>query len=364
MKSFLGSPGVVPTVTVIVPAFNEAAILADTLHTLIDYLEAQRAAFTGQILVVNDGSTDGTGAIAEEVAAEHPIVRVIHHRTNFRLGQALRFAFNQCDTDYLVTVDSDLSYDAEHIGRLVEHIHRTRAKIVLASPYAEGGVIGHVPPIRKWLSRWANRYLSVGAKGELSTLTGMVRAYDRRFLQSLDLSSTGIDINTEIIYKARILSARIEEIPATLSWTTIDRRSSSFSIGHGIKTYILSGFLFRPLLSLLLPAFFFFGVAVLMTGLLVQRSLSSGESLIHSFNNWPGAVLVGAVSLLLSLQFVTLALLAWQAKRNFENLFHIATTNLRATQELRRELTAQRDTDRGESDTTITLGGGGPPSSG
>lgn len=333
-----------PSVTIVVPAYNEEAIIGATLRTLSDYVEAHRALFDGRILVVNDGSTDATGRIADEFASSDRRVRVIHHRINFRLGQALRYAFSECDTDYVVTVDSDLSYDVDHIGRLVEHIHRTRAKIVLASPYAKGGVVGTVPVLRKWLSRWANRYLAVGAKGELSTLTGMVRVYDVRFLDSLDLSSTGVDINTEIIYKARILSARIEEIPATLSWTTTGRRGSKFRIGPTIKTYLLSGFLFRPLLSLLLPAFFFLGVATIILIVLIKRAFSTGEPILHMFSLWPAGSLVGAISLLLSLQFVSLALLAWQAKRNFENLFHLGTSNLRETKALRREVAEARET--------------------
>ena len=67
-----------------------------------------------------------------------PRIRVLRHRVNFMLGQALRTAFNSCTTDYLVVIDCDLSYSADHIGRLLETIERTQARVVIASPYMPG----------------------------------------------------------------------------------------------------------------------------------------------------------------------------------------------------------------------------------
>ena len=121
--------------------------------------------------------------------------------------------------DYVVTIDCDLSYGPEHIGRLVTELRSTNAKIVIASPYAKNGQTTKIPFMRRFLSRSANRFLAATARGHLSTLTGMVRAYDRRFLSTLNLRSMGTDINTEILYKAELLGAKVVEIPAHLDWT-------------------------------------------------------------------------------------------------------------------------------------------------
>ncbi len=246
-----------PSVAVVIPAYNESAIIKSTLSQIGTYLDTLTDQYRWEMVVVDDGSKDRTGDLAQEFADAHLqwSIRVLRHFTNFNLGQTLRFAFNDVHTDYLVTVDCDLSYSVDHIGRLLEKIATTRAKVVLASPYADGGDVANVPGLRRLLSKWANRYLAVGVKGELSTLTGMVRAYDVRFLQQLDLSSMDVGINTEIIYKARILNAKIEEIPATLAWISADgeRRVSKFKIIGSMKTYLLSGYLFRPLLSFAIP---------------------------------------------------------------------------------------------------------------
>ena len=116
-------------------------------------------------------------------------------------------------------IDCDLSYGPEHIGRLVTELRSTNAKIVIASPYAKNGQTTKMPFLRRFLSRSANRFLAATARGHVSTLTGMVRAYDRRFLSTLNLRSMGTDINTEILYKAQLLGAKVVEIPAHLDWT-------------------------------------------------------------------------------------------------------------------------------------------------
>ena len=89
-------PGRTPLVSVIVPAFNEADVIVDTLDTP-RRAPARRsnARFRWEIVVVDDGSTDTTGELAEAFAADARRVRVLRHRVNFRLGQALRYAFGQ-----------------------------------------------------------------------------------------------------------------------------------------------------------------------------------------------------------------------------------------------------------------------------
>jgi len=101
-------------------------------------METLENRFRWELIFVNDGSTDGTGDLAESFAASRSNVLVLHHFTNFRLGQALRYAFSNCRGDYVVTLDVDLSYSPEHVERLLEKIVATRAKIVIASPYMSG----------------------------------------------------------------------------------------------------------------------------------------------------------------------------------------------------------------------------------
>jgi glycosyltransferase involved in cell wall biosynthesis len=339
-------PVALPSVTLVVPAYNEALILMASLTTLTAYMATLEDKYRWEMLIVNDGSKDETGAIADAFASSRPNVRALHHRTNFNLGQSLRFAFNNCTTDYVVTIDCDLSYSVDHIGRLLNTVHESRAKVVLASPYAEGGEVANVPFTRMIMSRYANKLLSFSVKGEISTLTGMVRAYDRVFLQSLDLSSTDVGINTEIIYKARILKAKVVEIPARLAWVSDEPvgRISKFRVLKSINTYLMSGFLFRPLAVFGFPAFFFLLLSIGALATIIRQAITEGLSLGESFGISPATTIIAAISFVVAVQFFSLGLLAEQARRNFEYLFHLGTTSMRQTRQLRDDV--ERELDR------------------
>ena len=267
-----------PGVSIVLPVYNESALLRDNVLELVAYLETLAGHYTFEVVIINDGSRDGSGEIADELAREHRIIRVGHHPTNFGVGQALRYGFSLSTGDYVIVLDVDLSYSPEHISRLLNRIVQTRAKLVLASPYMDGGQLTNVPPMRKFFSIWGNRFLRLLARGNLSTLTSMVRAYDGPFLRSLVLRSTGLDLMPEVIYKTMVLRGRIDEVPAHLDWSKQvaagpARRSSMRIIGHILST-VLSGFVFRPVAFLILP-----GVAVLLFSLYVNAWM-----FIHYFN--------------------------------------------------------------------------------
>jgi glycosyltransferase involved in cell wall biosynthesis len=312
-----------PSVSVIVPAFNEALVIDDTLRKLHAYMQGLTEQYAWEIVVVDDGSTDETLEIANAFADTHNDVRVLRHRMNFSLGQALRTAFNNCTTDYLVVIDCDLTYGPEHVERLLEAIVTTHARIVIASPYMPGGRSTGVPWLRNVASRVANRILSLAASGRIHTLTGMVRAYDRRFVSALNLKAMGGEVNTEIIYKAQLLRARIEEIPAHLDWTAMEGlpRRSTMRLANSTIRSLLSAFIFRPFMFFIIP-----GLVFLVTGIVgllwTVGQGGSGEPL----REWHIAseALLGIAALMLFLGILTL-----QAKRYFEELFHLGTSILR-----------------------------------
>jgi len=104
------------------------------------------------------------------------------------------------------------------VDALLEALTRTGAEIIIASPYAAGGSVHNVPPVRRLLSVWANRYLSLATGNGLTTVTGMVRAYRGQWIRSLTLRSRGMAINCEIVAKALRHGARLAEVPARLDW--------------------------------------------------------------------------------------------------------------------------------------------------
>ncbi len=347
-----------PLISLIVPAYNEAEIIQENLAILEEYLQSLAAEYRWEILVVNDGSRDETGQLAEAFASSRKNVRVLHHGINFGLGQALKFAFNHCHYgDYLVVFDLDLSYDPYHIGQLVATMRQTKARMVIASPYMKGGKISNVPWFRKTLSIWANRFLAVAVKGNFATLTGMVRAYDGKFLRSLKLRATGMEINPEVVHKAMLLNARIVEIPAHLHWRTRQpktkgsqktkaKRQSSMKILRHTMAVILSGFMFRPVMFFLIPSFIllllslYANVWVLIHcwrnyQLLAQTTFFPNltDVVAAAFYESPHTFIIGGMTLIIAIQFFSLGILSLQTKTYFEEIFYLGTSIYKSTQE-------------------------------
>jgi glycosyltransferase involved in cell wall biosynthesis len=341
-------------ISVVAPAYNESSILQDNLNQLCEYLTTLENQYDWELVVVNDGSRDDTGYLAERFAEGESRVRVIHHRVNQGLGQALRTAFEAAQGEYIVVVDLDLSYSPEHIGRLLDRIEETNAAMVVASPYMPGGSIGNVPWLRKVMSIWANKFLSFASKRSLATLTGMVRVYDSEFLRMLNLRSRGMEINPEIIHKALLLMSQIEEIPGHLHWRNpapsnapapprhkkAKKRSSSMKILRHTYDVVFSGFLFRPVIFFLIPSLLLFALSIyanfwVITHCFTQYYLMAADqrffdqAVAKAFNTAPHTFFIGGMSLMLAIQLFSLAVLSAQSKSYFEELFYLGSANTR-----------------------------------
>jgi len=336
-----------PLVSLVVPAYNEAALIEGNLEKLCRYMKSLESVYRWEIILVNDGSIDRTGELAEEFARHNSNVRVFHHITNFGLGQAFKFAFRHCRGEYVLTLDADLSYSPDHIKKLLDTITTTKAKVVVASPYMQGGKISNVPWLRKTLSVWANRFLAMTTKGHISTLTSMVRAYDGRFLRSLNLRSRGMEVMPEIIYKARLLGAMIVEVPAHLDWGLLNsepERRSSMKLWHHAMAIILSGFLFRPVMFFILPGMLMLLFAAYVNMWMVFHFIEQFQAMkafplfferasaavSEAYATSPHTFIIGISATVLGIQLVGMGILSLQNKNYFEELFHLSSTIYRA----------------------------------
>ena len=334
-----------PFVSIVLPCYNEEAILQANLNKVINYLESKGQKYQWEIIVVNDGSTDKTGDIAEEFTKQRNNIKVIHHPVNLNLGHALKTGFLHSKGDIIVVLDVDLSYSVEYIEKMVDKLMEKSADIVLASPYMKGGKVTAVPFSRRIMSKWVNKFMRIAAQDKYYTYTAMVRAYRRDFIRSLNLKTKDYEVNPEIIYKAMILRARIIEIPAHLDWTEQNKfkgkRTSSIRILRGFFSGIMSGFIFRPYI-------FFLGIGVILLFLslyqliwLLVDTLSAlhaiemqsphidypfSYSLSLQFKKNPQSFLVGGITFIAAIQFLSLGFMSLQSKRYFEELFHLGTS--------------------------------------
>lgn len=334
-----------PYITIVAPCYNEAAILENNIKGLIQYLESKSEKYNWDILIINDGSKDTTAAIANNLATQYKTISVIHHPTNLNLGNAIKTGFNNAKGDIIVVIDIDLSYASTHIETMVDTLVETSADIVMASPYMKGGKVTAVPFLRKIMSKWVNKFMRFAAQDKYYTFTGMVRAYRKTFVQTLNLKTRDYEINPEIVYKATILRAKIIEIPAHLDWTEQNKfagkRTSSLRVLRGFFSGLMSGFIFRPYI-------FFMGIGAFLMALSLYElvwlfydtladlanakiALPSGEhtfsnSLSLQFKKNPQTFVVGGISFVIAIQFLSLGFLSLQNKRYFEELFHLGTS--------------------------------------
>ncbi|MCA1995444.1 MAG: glycosyltransferase family 2 protein [Coleofasciculus sp. S288] len=352
----IAQPDDSPLVSLVVPAYNEAGVIETNLELLCHYMKQLEDEYRWEIIVVNDGSIDRTGELAEALATSTNNIRVVHHLVNFGLGQALKSGFSSCKGDYVVVVDLDLSYAPYHIGRLLTKIRETKAMIVVASPYMKGGKISNVPWFRRSLSIWANRFLSFAAKRSLATLTGMVRVYDARFLKAINLKSMSMEINPEILHKAKLLGVRVAEIPAHLHWQPqkakkTKRRSSMRILAHSWAIFFY-GFLFRPVMFFIIPSLVLFLVSVYANLWVLIHCLTSYQQLAEStrfpdpteavaiaFQHAPHTFMIGGMTLMLAIQLFSLGILAVQSKSYFEEIFYLGSSIYASRQGCRRDKT-------------------------
>jgi len=339
-----------PLVSIVVSAYNEAAILKENISRICDYMNSLKN-YTWELVLINDGSKDETGKIADDFAKGKENIRVLHNKANLFLGNSLRKAFHVCEGKYIVTMDIDLSYSTDHLRKLLDTIVETNADVVIASPYMKEGKVTDVPFTRDLLSRVVNKFLSLLSHQKIHTFTGMVRAYNSKFLKNLSLKAQDFEINPEIIYKTLLLRGRIVEIPAHLDWSykkaTPSARKSKIRFTRGILSGLMSGFILRPYiffmligLVLLILALYIIVWLIINTLAIYPEVTTTGNyfderfsiAVAEIFRRKPYAFFVGGISLIVSLQFLSLGFLSLQSKRYFEELFHLNTTILKKSE--------------------------------
>jgi dolichol-phosphate mannosyltransferase len=213
---------------VVTPTYQEA-------ENIEKFLRSLRAAVPDlDVLVVDDSSPDGTGAIAERVGAELGRIDVLHRPTKAGLGEAYRAGFAvgiERGYDRLVQIDADLSHDPTVIPALLQAVEGG-ADMAIGSRYVPGGHIPHWPWIRRALSRYGNRYAGVVLGLKLRDATSGYRAYRVQSLQTIDYQqsrSKGYGFQIETAYRLWLDGGAIEEVP--IVFTDRERGSSKMTWG-------------------------------------------------------------------------------------------------------------------------------------
>ena len=218
--------------------YNEEAGIRENTEALLSSLRSLDVAW--ELIVVDDGSTDGSRKIVEEIASSEQGLRLLGYPRNRGRGYALRTGFREARGRYIVTTESDLSWGPDIAEKLYRSLLENDYDVVIASPFVKGGRHENVPMQRRFLSRFGNKILKLAVHGKLTMLSGMTRGYRAEVIRSLDLRSDRKEIHLEIISKCLDLGCRVGEIPAVLRWSTLEHGAGSRSSSFNAKKLILS----------------------------------------------------------------------------------------------------------------------------
>jgi len=232
-------------ITVGIPAFNEEKNIASIISRLKD--------FTDSIVVCDDGSSDMTAKIAEDMGAI-----LVKHPKNLGYGAAIRTIFlkaKDLESDALVTLDGDGQHQIMDVEKILKPIEKNQADIVIGSRFLDKK--SDVPKYREFGINVITKVTNVTIKNKLTDAQSGLRAYSKKVLSEIAPSDSGMGISTEILIKASSKGLKIVEVPITISYagetstqnpvshgtSVLFSTIKYISIEHPIKFYGIPGFI-------------------------------------------------------------------------------------------------------------------------
>jgi dolichol-phosphate mannosyltransferase len=216
--------------TVCLPTYNERANLEPMLRRLGEVLRDG-----DRVLVIDDGSPDGTGELADSLAGELGFVDVLHRTRKEGLGPAYLAGFRQAlatGAELVLELDCDFSHDPADVPRLIAAVEGG-ADLALGSRYVPGGGVRNWGLARRVISRGASAYTALFLQMGVKDPTGGFKCFARRVLETIDLdriTARGYAFQIETTYRAKRAGFRVVEVPITFADRTEGQSKMSRAI--------------------------------------------------------------------------------------------------------------------------------------
>jgi len=330
-----------PELSLVITAFNESSIIIENIDELSSWMIDNCPGVSYEIVIVDDGSTDGMADLLDEARVNRPWLVVAYHPVNLGRGRGVRTGFVASSGRYVICLDADLSYSPEHIPKLLEPLVAGIADITLASVYHPNGKVINVPGQRVMLSKFGNKILSLGFGGEFSTVTCIVRGYTREVIDSLELVSDGKELHLEVIQKAQLLGYRIKEVPATLHWRDRKRGQTKkrrlfpeialFKMRKTVVSHLVFNYITNPGIILLIPILILLSTIAIGGAMLIASLAHNLQTLDLSFLQIVRQTLldgqltsiVVSFAVIFLMIFIGFYFLSFQSKRYFDEIYTI-----------------------------------------
>ncbi|HVY96074.1 MAG TPA: polyprenol monophosphomannose synthase [Solirubrobacterales bacterium] len=213
---------------ILLPTYNEALNIESFVG------EVRGAVPPARILIIDDGSPDGTGDIADAIAARDPQVEVLHRPRKEGLGPAYIAGFRyalEAGGERVVEMDADFSHDPRQLPLLIEASEN--ADLVIGSRYVQGGEVENWGALRRFISRGGSTYARFVLGLDVRDLTGGFKCFRRSVLEAIDLDSVaskGYAFQVEMTYRTVQAGFSVAEVPITFR----DRRAGSSKMSRTI----------------------------------------------------------------------------------------------------------------------------------
>jgi glycosyltransferase involved in cell wall biosynthesis len=259
-----------PELSVVCPFYNEEMIIEDTVRTLLERMRELDTSW--ELIIVNDGSTDGSKEIAVRIVDEDRSLKLLSYSVNRGRGYALRRGIDQAQGKIIITTEIDLSWGEDIVSRLYKQMKdHPEIDILIASPHLPGGGYKNVPRKRVLFSHYGNVIIRALMSNATTMNTGMTRAYRREVIKSLPLDQDRKEFHLEVIMKAQAFNYNFSEIPCVLEWKEYKhedervKRKSSSKVNQLVLSHTLFSLFANPIryvwglgAVIVLVSFFFF----------------------------------------------------------------------------------------------------------
>jgi len=215
---------------VVVPTYNEA----ESIRPIIERI--RRSVPDADLLIVDDGSPDGTGRIADQLAEGDERLTVLHRPRKAGLGGAYLEGFARAiefGYDAVVEIDADGSHDPAELPAMLSLLTDRQADLVIGSRWVSGGAVENWPAARRAISRAGNRYARFMLRSSIHDLTAGFRAYRTSALRDLDrdvVSSQGYCFQVELAWRIEAIGGSVVEHPIIF----VERTTGRSKMGPGI----------------------------------------------------------------------------------------------------------------------------------
>jgi dolichol-phosphate mannosyltransferase len=219
-----------PRIWIIVPTYNERDNVGPITAAILESVPQ------ASILIVDDGSPDGTGELADELARANGQIAVLHRQSKQGLGRAYVAAYRDIlarGADVVVQIDADFSHPVRFLPALLEPLATGRADLVLGSRYVRGGKIPRWNILRRLVSRGGSIFAGVVLLMPYRDLTGGFKAFRAQVLREIDLDrlhAGGYAFQIETTFRARLAGAQVLEVPITFEERRVGQSKMSMAI--------------------------------------------------------------------------------------------------------------------------------------